>query len=269
MIKRILLILAIIIACPLPQYPSPPVGAAMLHGIVGQSSTASVATDSCTGGTGLLFSWHFENTDVTAGGVAGGVNNGCSSGDTTAAAQSSAALNTDLYKDGAKAGDFPTSGDYFTFDISSEDIVNSAAGTLDFWIYIQAQVTGNSIWYARNSTFDANNNISIQMYDAGSNPQIRLIHKAGGTSRVAATAISGGFPTGAWYRVIAKWDTTSHSGNYSQICADTTTGTSNCGNNTSALGTWAGTLNQMRIGNDQSGATDFHIETMKIHGSWQ
>lgn len=232
--------------------------------IVGRSSAASAATDSCTGN--LLFSWHMEDTDVTLGGVAGGVNNGCSAGDTTMTATGAGTeLSSTVYKDGAKAIYAPGTNHYYEASVTSGDIVKYDAGTVDLWVYVTTFSSGAYSFFTQVS--DTSNSIQVRQQTA-TTQQFRLTHTAGGTTRSATTAISGGFANDTWYHVIAKWDTTAHGSDYGSICADTTTGTSNCGVFTSALGTWAGDITVVRFG--QAGnATTQYIDNVKVYSTWQ
>lgn len=231
--------------------------------VIAKKNSASASTDSCTGT--LLFSWHMENTDVTLGGVAGGVNNGCSVGDTTATL-TSATISTTQKNDGSKSLSCGARNYFAAFDISSEDIIKHAAGTIDIWVYVDTFASGSPIVYAY---IDASNVIKLHTITSGTN-QFRLTHKAGGTERAATTAVSGGLTEDTWYHIIAKWDETVHTADYLNICADGTNGTTNCGAGTSALGTWAGDLTALRIGDPNlvTGIATF-IDNIKIYSTWQ
>ena len=222
----------------------------------------AVVTDSCTGG--LVFSWHAENTDVTLGGVAGGVNNGCSVGDTTATAVG-ASLGTTYVKDGTYS---VTSAGYnknYTFTVSTEDLINHTAGTIDTWVYVTSFGSGAEIV---STIVDGSNYIRVRQETVSTEQHFRIAHDAGGTVRAAGDTITGGFSLNTWYHIIAKWDYTAHGGNYLQICANTTTGTTNCGVNTNALGTWAGTISTLNVGGVSSTATEY-VDNVKVYSSWQ
>lgn len=228
----------------------------------GNTATA----DSCTGN--LLFSWHFEDTTVTSGSPGG-----CSVGDTTATATGTGTtLSATQFEDGAKAGYFPDAADgggtnrYYTFDVAAEDIVKNNQGTIDLWIYVTTFVNGGVVF---DTAADGNNGIGLSETTASTINQFRIDVNAGGTFRHATTTFASNFLLNTWYHVIAKWDHTAHSSNYIQICADTTTGTTNCGVTTTALGTWAGTLASEIWGNQGSGATTFYIDNVKVYGTWQ
>lgn len=223
----------------------------------------AVATDSCTGA--LLFSWHMENVDVTLGGVAGGVNNGCSVGDTTASL-TNATISGTQEKDGSYSLSSGARNYFAAFDISSEDIIKHASGTIDIWVYVDTFASGSPVVFAY---IDANNVIKLHTITSGTN-QFRLTHKAGGTERAATTAIDGGLAEDTWYHIIAKWDETVHTADYLSICADTTNGTTNCGAGTSALGAWAGDLTVLKIGDPNliTGIATF-IDNIKIYSTWQ
>lgn len=253
--KKLLLILILwLIASPCMAF-SPAIQAVV------SSSVVAAGGDSCTGD--LLFSWHGENLDVTVGSPAG-----CSAGDTTGTAVSAAAIDTDgtpAPKDGSGACSFPTAGDSFSFTISSEDIIKHASGTLDTWLYIS---TFDSDATLLKAAVDTNNYVDVRLKTSTTN-QLRLVHNAGATTRMATTTVSGGLSLSTWYHVIAKWDETAHGSNYLSICVDETNGTTNCGDTPSALGTWAGTLSTLSIGEVWGIAAATFLDNLKIYGTWQ
>jgi len=221
--------------------------------------SGGATADSCIGD--LLFSWHMENADVTLG-----TPSGCSVGDTTATLNSGAVLDAALYQDGARSGDCPTSNDYFGFTVSSEDLVRHVSGTVDVWIYVDAFGEGAAAFYAG---VDSSNRVMVTMQTVSTFHQFRITHIAGGTGRTVNTTISGGFLNATWYHVVAKWDETAHNGNYLSICADTNTGSTNCGGGTTALGIWTGTLTLMRVGEGAVVTSDSHVDNVKVYGVWR
>lgn len=244
-------------------------GTAGLGGTAGFGGGAvaggGVATDSCT--ANLLFSWHMESTDVTTGGVAGGVNNGCSLGDTTATASGvGTAISASQFEDGSNSASFPGSNRQYQFTISAEDIIKHTAGTIDVWVRV---ATYGDQTFIVSSAVDASNQIYIQMRTLSTVNQFWLIHAAGATTRSAITSFGASFSLNTWYHIIAKWDTSVHGSDFSSICADTTTGTTNCGTNTNALGTWVGTLTTLIWGDNNAGGATFFVDNAKVYGTWQ
>lgn len=239
--------------------------ARMSPAILGASSGAvAAASDSCTGH--LLFSWHCENEDVTLGGVAGGVNNGCSVGDTTATANSSAAIDSGLYQDGAKSCDFPGNLDYYSFTVTPEetkgegDICNLSYGTFDFYFYYTAFWTGQNIVACGSST----EYVYVRMEYVDPNALLKFYHLAGGTARYVNSSVN--MSSATWYHVVAKWskDDTGAT-NYLQICVD-----DQCANNTAfALGTPTTDLSTFTVGPMGNYAFDIHIDNLKIYDNWQ
>lgn len=230
-----------------------------------QNYTAeSVSTDSCSGG--LLFSWHMEAADVTAGGVAGGVNNGCSVGDTTGTATGTGTtISTAQHEDGSNASYFPGYNRYYLFSMTGEDIASHTAGTVDLWVYVTTFSGGADIW-----TYDAGatNLVYILMNTVATYQQFQVNVYASSTGRAASTTFATGFSLNTWYHVVGKWDYTAHGGNYLQICADTTTGTTNCGVQSLAPNTWAGTAAGVRIGSNEGSATEY-VDNLKVYNSWR
>lgn len=217
-------------------------------------------TFTCSGGDGLLFAINMENSaDVTA------ANNGCvvATGDGSGTLHSSATFdNTEGYVvEGSYASDHPTSGDYWDYAWTDDLEFDHAHGTIDFWITVDTFANGASVIAGR---VDTSNYVIVQMYTGN---YLRLTTNFGGTTRNAISTLAGS--TGTKYHVIAKWDEIVHGSVYSQICVDTDAGTGNCGTNTSALGTWTGTVVNGRIGEYNGGASDYHLDKIRIYGSWQ
>lgn len=251
----------------------------MLQAIVGQSSGVSVLTDSCT--SNLLFSWHFENLDVTLGGVAGGVNNGCSLGDTTATATGTPTISGTQYEDGANSGNFAAGNRYYNFDVSSDDIFTPLAGSVDVWVYVSTYLSGEPLI---NASVDANNKIDLYLQTTSTINQFRMAMKAGGgTTRNADTTFAQNTGCGdtanclelnTWYHVQAEWDTTTaHSTKYVKICATSNPAqdpvTDHCGTIGSASGTWAGTLTSVQYGAFGAGTINVFLDHLKVYGVWK
>ena len=235
--------------------------------IVVQGSPASVAGgggggDSCTGN--LLFSWHMESTNVTAGTPAG-----CSvSTSTTGTLFSLASITSAQVKDGTYSLEFPTSNDYASFTVNAQDIIKHDAGTIDTWVYITANDDSNTIMVSR-ATTTVNSFIKIAGRVISTFNQFQIQHKgSGGSTRTGQTSFAAGFSLNTWYHIIAKWDTSIHGADYLYMCADTTTGTSNCGGSGTALEATATAHNELDIGS-LGGTTYGYIDLLKIYSTWQ
>lgn len=217
--------------------------------------------DNCTGA--LLFSWHFETTNVTTGSPVG-----CSVGATTPTTNGSPTISGVQFEDGTHSGHFSASGDYYSFVVSSEDIIQHAAGTLDFWTYVTTFADGSNVLSAPSST--AGNGIFVSMRTVSTVNQFRLIYQAASNNDNTDTVIGGGFSLNTWYHVVARWDVaTAHSGNHAQICADTSTGTTNCAGYGIPLDIFAGSISATRWGNDSGSAPAFYLDIGKVYSTWQ
>lgn len=157
------------------------------------ASSAS-ATDTCT--SGLLFSWHGEDTTVTSG-----TPPGCSAGDTTATATQAAAISNTQYHDGSYSISIPTASDNYKFTASAGDIVKRTQGTITFWFYLSTTPTTNQvIIFVRDSV--SGNGIQLGMYGTDN---FKLRYVGNGTDRTAYTTTAS-LTTGTWYYVVGKWD---------------------------------------------------------------
>lgn len=230
----------------------------------GTATAGSVSTDSCA--DGLLFSWHFENTDVTLGGVAGGVNNGCSAGDTTASATSGAVLTTGSFQDGSKSGSFPTAGDYYSLSISSDDIADDAAGTAIFYLKLNAAVATCGVFRIR---YDGDNLIRLQTVGASAN-QLQAYYIGAATSRSYSTTTANLSTDGStWYMITFKWSQAgvSEGGSTRYMSIQVNAATPEYyGTQPTALAT---TPTALVVG-DYNGTTgcNLQVDNLKVYNSW-
>jgi hypothetical protein len=219
--------------------------------------------DSCTGT--LIFSWHAETTDVTTGTPVG-----CSVGDTTATASNGAtpAISTAQFEDGTHAALFSATYDQYSFSVSTEDIIKSAAGTIDIWVRYPT-VASSYAFSAASGT--GGNAILIRLSDQGGGVfKINFDYEAGAQDYNVLATLS--IVANTWYHVIAKWDHTPHSGNYQEVCADTSTGTTNCQSSATDINPtpWAGAISVLNFGDYAfQGQAGLYIDNVKIYSTWQ
>jgi hypothetical protein len=236
--------------------------------VAGAGGAAAANTDACT--SGLLFSWHMENTDVTTGGVAGGVNNGCSAGDSTATANGAGVtLDTSVFQDGAKSIKSVTGAgaNRYEFDWASGDILATGQGTIDFWMYYTGTLAGHHPFY-----LIVNTDNRIYCFVDGAN-YLGCIWTYGAAAVNARTNANASiFPASTWIHCKVRWHKgTAHSGLYQKVTCDGTTGESNSNDNgTNDLGTWAGTAATFAIGDTGNGTgLTLYIDNLKIYDTWQ
>jgi len=123
-----------------------------------------VSGETCSS-SGLLFSWHCENTDVTLG-----IPCGCSMGDTTATSSGSPTLDSGLKYNGTYSVDSPDGNDAYYFDITNEDIFHFAEGKLEFRAYIETAVDDGGFILVDG---DTNDYIRVRMQtDSGNDIQV-------------------------------------------------------------------------------------------------
>ena len=223
--------------------------------VIARKNAAAPACDSCTGG--LLFSWHCEDVDVTAGTPCGCVASG---GDSTATANSTAAINNDhTAYDGSSHCDFPTAADNYYFTVASNDLINPAAGTIIFYTKIQTYGTGATLFYVY---ADATNNIKVTMLGTD---EVRITYK-GDNVAVSASTTAANLATNTWYKITAKWSVTGVGGKYLYISVND----ANAVDTASAITAFTAALgaNSLKIGEGDSVAADFAIDNVKIYDSW-
>lgn len=228
-----------------------------LASICGKNYTdGDVVADSCTGG--LLFSWHCENVDVTVG-----TPTGCSAGDTTATANSSAAINNDhTAQDGSNHCDFPTASDRYLFDISSNDIATTAAGTVIFYVKFQTITAYMGLFRIYG---DADDYISVTVNATADEAYLSYAGQ-GGSTRSAVTGAAN-MTTGVWYKITAKWSVAGvdESGTkYLSIDVDDT----NRGYGTSAVTAFTNAAVSLQIGETGGVSSDAQIDNIKVYNSW-
>jgi hypothetical protein len=253
--KRILLILGLLVLLCSPAI-------ARMTVLVLGGGGGGASADSCSGG--LIFSWHGEDADVTVG-----TPTGCSAGDETGTASSGATISSTQKKDGSNSVSIPTSSDYYSFTLSSSDIFNDDAGTVDFWIYMDTHSNHGGILRFQETA--GTDEIYIRMEESGGNDELQVWHEGNSVERTAYTSV-GPITEDTWYHVIVKWDTVSaHGGNYLSICADTTNGTTNCGTNASQPSSLSDDSGTLVIGDfaGWNGGDGYYLDLFKIYDSWQ
>ena len=215
------------------------------------------ATAFCSCSGDLDFCWEVTANDTTITN-----SGGCSEGDTIAAATSSVELVAAPSGKTGYAIHAPTASDYYTFDVSTDDIISDDAGTIEFDIYIDTWADVSAVFEFDDGT--ANNEISIRT-DGGSNTDIefRLIY-IGNTVAVAFSTSEVNGVEDTWYHIVAKWrqgvTDPSLSLQVDAIAAST--------NNTD-LTNFASAGTRLRIGELQSTTNYTYIKNIKVYKSWQ
>jgi len=126
-------------------------------GVVGISGgvPSGGSCDDCSGD--LKFSWHMENVDLTLGTPCGCVDSG---GDITATANASIELSATQKQDGSTSALFNADNEYYSFTVSSGDLITAAEGKVIFYVYIDTFDADESVFSA---VGDADDYIEIQM----------------------------------------------------------------------------------------------------------
>ncbi len=233
--------------------------ARMSLGIVaGGVPAAVVNTDSCT--SGLLFSWHCENVDVTLGGIAGGVNNGCSVGDTTAAL-TTAILDTDVFSDGIKSLHWSAVYNDARFAVSTYDIVKYTAGTITFDVYFHTLTNGSGALCVVD-TSEYLDGLRVNLVNVLDMPVLRFTHLASGKNATINTSYPISIDT--WYTVTVKWQQTGDPNLYIRVVG---AGYDQSATENTDQGNPAASWIFFLIGTSGI-AADTHVDNIKIYNSY-
>lgn len=221
--------------------------------------------DVCT--SGLLFSWHMENTTDVKTGTPCGCSLGAVSPFSTTGTPT---ISISQYEDGSHSLYIPTASptpsSYATFTINSEDIIQHAIGSMSIWAYVTLNEAGGGIVMAAGTV---SSGFEIRTSPTSS-VQFNIHYVAAGNDYNADTTISGGYALNTWYHLIAAWSYAAQGGNHLKICADTTTGTTNCGTNSTSFATWNGALANLYVGNYAADWTyREYLDNLQIYNYWQ
>lgn len=191
----------------------------------------------------ILFYWGCESTTPDY-----------SAGDTSAGAQSQAAINTDAAKIGTNGCDFPSDYDRYQFTVSSDDLIVGDHGRAGFW-YRSVTFANNA--YLFSYTVDGNNVMYIYQLTPTNN-HLSFYYKAGGTS--TSVNVTTAIADETWTFVEFAWNNT---GNEYKFFLN---GEQQGATVTTDLPDWVGTggANVLQIGESAGTNTDFHIDQVFI-----
>ena len=143
----------------------------------------------------ILFWWSVEAADFTA--TSG--SSDYSAGDKTATAAGSAeAINTDAVKVETNGLDAPSAGDYYSFTVSADDIVDDSEGRIGFYLYINtwAENTGLFKFYS-----DADNEAYL-LLSGGDEMYFKWEYS---TTVNGLSSTTANLTTGVWYYIEVAW----------------------------------------------------------------
>ena len=233
--------------------------------VVGQPTSAGEAPaafcSSCGTGATPIFCWgiSLDDTVITN-------SDGCSQGDTTGSLASQAVFlaapspQTGYVIQLGATGSGAYDGCLFT--VSSADIWNDQAGTIEVMFYVPSTggfVAGTSIFEIIAQT--AEDRFYLQ---TSGTDELQLLHEGANAGATYITTTAANIVTDTWYTATIKWTTADVSPNLSLSCNGNTV-TSNT--NLTAFDT---AITQMSIGNALDGTNGYiYIKSIKIWDSWQ
>jgi hypothetical protein len=150
----------------------------------------------------VTFWWRFESTTLDA------THDYYSGGDNTADVTGNAACGADADKLGTNGGDYPATAnqDYFSIDISNNDLADSGEGRVGFWLYVVAMPTTPTDDFMLFSITEAWKTDIIHCNLENSDDIKCGVWNTLGNAEVATTSAS--LTTGNWYWVEYYWDIT-------------------------------------------------------------
>jgi hypothetical protein len=169
------------------------------------ASVGGVDSDYGADWSSIGFFWRCEGTTLDSSNDRYGLNN---SGDNTASAQSSAAIDSGLYKHGTHSCDIPTPADHFVFSVS-DTMFQSSEGRIGFWFRFTTWVDGKYLFLIQ---YDPNNRMWAYMR---SGDGLGFDWTDSGTGRTAITDDDCGLTSNStWYYLEFAWKVST---NYRQI----------------------------------------------------
>jgi len=195
------------------------------------------------------FIWEIDDESVDGAGEC--VESG---GDSSATKTGSPSISTSI-------ANFPNVSDYYSFDISSNDLVSDNSGT----IYIKVRITAWGNYAQLFKAKDAATDDVVTCFQKYTD-EFTCYYFHGGTAREIDTA--GDFSTGTWYIIAYTWTTQGTPSNDSQVDVYNADCSSNLYSEALDVGldTMTDTMTELQIGNSQAAnASDFDIDYVHIY----
>lgn len=224
-------------------------------------ASAEVFCSSCGTGSTTIFCWGISTNDTTITN-----SDGCSQGDTTATATSQGTFIAAPSPQTGYAVQVGATGaggyDGYTFTVSTDDIWNDQAGTIEVMFYVPSTggfVDGTSIF----EIIAQANEDRFYLILSGTD-ELQLLHEGANAGATYITTTAANIAVDTWYTAAIKWTTADVSPNLSLTCNENTV-TSNT--NLTAFDT---AVTQMSIGAALDGTNGYlYIKSVKIWDSWQ
>jgi len=228
-------------------------GVVMMGG--GVPAAAAAFCSGCGTGATPVFCWGISADDTTITN-----SDGCSQGDTTATLVSAA----DIVSNPSGSGyalTIPGSYDTAAFDVTTDNIFNDEAGTIQFDVYIVTFVDSGVILRVIGEA--ATNELFIYIVFTD---ELRVYHEGNNAGQTFATTNTANLQANTWYTVTIKWTTANVDPNLSiEVAGMGTAGTSNTN-----LTAWTTAPATFYWGTRGSALTPaFYIKNIKVWDSWQ
>lgn len=148
----------------------------------------------------LKFFWRCEGTTLDG-------TDDFTAGDNTATLNSAAAINTDAVRYGTNGLDSPSTQDYASFTISSQDLASLTLGSFGFAFRITSFLNG-VIMFAATELATPNNHIRITMVgtDTDTGRELEFSIRRSGSGAATLTTTDANLLLNTWYHVIGRYD---------------------------------------------------------------
>lgn len=218
---------------------------------VGGGVPAAAAFCSCSGAVTWCWEVSADSETITSSG-------GCAaaSGDVSATVVSAIDLAAAASGKTGYAVTWTTAGDYYTFDVSGDDIIGDTAGTIEFDVIFTSVADNCGLFGFR---YDDDNRLYVYVFDTDE----LLVRYVGAGNHVTAYTSAAGITTGSWYTVTVKWTQSDVNPNL-YINANGATGTSNTN-----LTNFATAANLLQVGEMVGTACGAQIKNIKVYNAWQ
>jgi hypothetical protein len=175
--------------------------------------------------------------------------------------------NVDIVAGALKVGSYgltvPTSGDYMTYPVTSQDVINYEEGSIGFWLrYVSALPTAGA---GIINIDDAGQNIINLRTNATNNDELTMRIRQTGQVAVDISTTDANLTFNTWYFIVLRWSATTDLGRI-EVYNDTL-GTARA-TAEAAVTLFPTALTRMQVGEYTVTATAFYLDHLMIGDSW-
>lgn len=212
----------------------------------------------CTGsGTSPSLCWEITGTSTTLTESGGCVVSG---GDGTATAQSGSSIESSPGGVGGYSIYSPGTYDAHMFDVSSDDLIDDAEGTIQLDVYVHTWAASTEFFHLDGGSTDS---ITGKIYGTD---EMRISYRGNNTEIGTGTTVGADLVVDTWYTITVKWRVGTGVQSLSVLVGETEVGSSST--DLTAFAEAPGGAD-LKLGNNSGVDGDIYVRNIKIWKTWQ